>query len=107
MTKTKGSASPTKAAASPKKEAATAVLIVMGYDEHHKPCAARFTGADPDLVAKAAELMDLEVREASSEDLAAVAKKLPVGRLTHPLEVQSTAIQENQWIDARVHEFGL
>jgi hypothetical protein len=53
----------------------------MGYDEHHKPCAARFTGADPDLVAKAAKLMDLEVREASSEDLAAVAKKLPVGRL--------------------------
>ena len=33
--------------------------------------------------------------------------KLPVGRLTHPLEVQSTAIQENQWIDPRVHEFGL
>ena len=33
--------------------------------------------------------------------------KLPVGRLTHPLGVQSTAIQENQWIDARVHEFGL
>jgi hypothetical protein len=29
-----------------------------------KPCAARFTGADPDLVAKAAKLMDLEVREA-------------------------------------------
>jgi hypothetical protein len=53
----------------------------MGYDEHHKPCAARFTGADPDLVAKAAKLMDLEVRAASSEDLAAVAKKLPVGRL--------------------------
>jgi hypothetical protein len=59
----------------------TAVLIVMGYDEHHKPCGARFTGADPSLVAKAAKLMDLEVREASSPDLAAVAKKLPVGRL--------------------------
>jgi hypothetical protein len=53
----------------------------MGYDEHHKPCAARFTGADPNLVAKAAKLMDLEVREVSSEDLAAVAKKLPIGRL--------------------------
>jgi hypothetical protein len=89
MTKTKASSKPaaspkasvasTKAPASPAKEAAA--LIVMGYDEHHKPCAARFTGADPDLVAKAAKLMDLEVREASSEDLAAVAKKLPVGRL--------------------------
>jgi hypothetical protein len=55
MTKAKTSASPkmpaahpTKASASPAKEATA--LIVMGYDEHHKPCAARFTGADPDLV---------------------------------------------------------
>ena len=83
MTKTKASskaaASPAKAPAAPAKE--PAALIVMGYDEHNKPCAARFTGADPNLVAKAAKLMDLEVREASSEDLAAVAKKLPVGRL--------------------------
>jgi len=83
MSKTKASskaaASPVKAPAAPAKE--PAVLIIMGYDEHHKPCAGRFTGADPDLVAKAAKLMDLEVREASSEDLAAVAKKLPVGRL--------------------------
>lgn len=83
MTKAKTSAS--KAPASPKAPAAPAkepaTLIVMGYDEHHKPCAARFTDADPDLVAKAAKLMDFEVRAASSEDLAAVAKKLPVGRL--------------------------
>jgi hypothetical protein len=82
MTKTKPSS---KAPASPKAPPSPAkepvVLIVMGYDEHHKPCAARITGADPDLVAKAAKLMDLEVREASSENLAAVAKKLPVGRL--------------------------
>ena len=82
MTKAKASASPNKekASASPAKESA-ADLIVMGYDEHNKPCAARFTGADPNLVAKAAKLMDFEVREATSEDLAAVAKKLPVGRL--------------------------
>jgi hypothetical protein len=82
MTKTKALSKPAaspKAPAAPAKE--PAALIVMGYDEHHKPCAARFTGADPDLVAKAAKLMDLEVREATSEDLAAVAKKLPVGRL--------------------------
>jgi len=82
MTKTKASSKPAaspKTPAAPAKEAAA--LIVMGYDEHHKPCAARFTGADPDLVAKAAKLMDFEVRAASSEDLAAVAKKLPVGRL--------------------------
>jgi hypothetical protein len=81
MTKTKASASSVKASDSLKKETATAALIVMGYDEHNKPCAAVFTGADPDLVAKAAKLMDFEVREASSEDLADVAKKLPVGRL--------------------------
>jgi hypothetical protein len=80
MTKIKASASPTRASASANKESA-AILIVMGYDEHNKPSAARFTDADPNLVAKAAKLMDLEVREASSEDLAAVAKKLPVGRL--------------------------
>ena len=82
MTKTKASSKP---AASPKAPAAPAkepvVLIVMGYDQQHKPCAARFTDADPDLVAKAAKVMDLEVRAATSEDLAAVAKKLPVGRL--------------------------
>ena len=33
------------------------------------------------LVAKAARLMDLKVYEAATEDLAALAKKLPVGRL--------------------------
>jgi hypothetical protein len=85
MTKAKASASPKgsaspKASTTPAKESA-AVLVVMGYDERNKPCGARFTGADPNLIAKAAKLMDLEVREASSEDLAAVAKKLPVGRL--------------------------
>ena len=56
-------------------------LIVLGYDEHHKPRAARFPAADADLVAKAAQLMDLKVYEAATEDLAALAKKLPVGRL--------------------------
>ena len=35
----------------------------------------------PDLVAKAAQLMDLKVYAAATEDLAALAKKLPVGRL--------------------------
>jgi hypothetical protein len=63
------------------KDPATKVLIVLGYDEQQKPRAAQFTGVDADLVAKAAELMDLEVREAASDDLADIAKKLPVGRL--------------------------
>jgi len=59
----------------------TAPLIVLGYDENYKPRAARFPATDAELVAKAAQLMDLKVYEAASEDLAALAKKLPVGRL--------------------------
>ena len=59
----------------------SAPLIVLGYDEHQKPRAARFLAADAELVAKAAKLMDLKVYEAVTEDLAALAKKLPVGRL--------------------------
>ena len=57
-----------------------APLIVLGYDENHKPRAARFPATDAELVAKA-ELMDLKVYEAATEDLAALAKKLPEGRL--------------------------
>ena len=45
-----------------------APLIVLGYDEHHKPQAAQFPAADADLVAKAARLMDLKVYEAATED---------------------------------------
>jgi len=71
----------TKAKAAAKHSAPAAPLIVLGYDEHHKPQGAQFPAADADLVAKAARLMDLKVYEAASEDLAALAKKLPVGRL--------------------------
>ena len=69
----------TNAAAKP--PAPAAPLIVLGYDEDQKPRAAQFPGADADLVAKAAQLMDLRVYRASTEDLAALAKKLPAGRL--------------------------
>ena len=68
----------TKAIATTKE---SAPLIVLGYDENHKPRAARFPAKDADLVTKAAQLMDLKVYEAASEDLAALAKKLPEGRL--------------------------
>ena len=71
----------TKAKAAAKQSTPAAPLIVLGYDEHHKPQAARFPAADAELVAKAAQLMDLKVYEAATEDLAALAKKLPVGRL--------------------------
>ena len=49
--------------------------------EDQKPRAARFPATDANLVAKAAHLMDLKVYEATTEELAALAKKLPFGRL--------------------------
>jgi hypothetical protein len=73
--------STTKAKAAAKGATASAPIIVLGYDESQKPRAARFPATDAELVAKAAQLMDLKVYEAASEDLAALAKKLPVGRL--------------------------
>ena len=75
MTKTTTKAAPAKQSAS------SAPLIVLGYDENHKPRAARFPATEAELVAEAAQLMDLKVHEAASEDLAALAKKLPEGRL--------------------------
>jgi hypothetical protein len=71
----------TKAHAAAKQSASSALLIVLGYDENHKPRAARFPTTDAELLAKAAQLMDLKVYKAASEDLAALAKKLPEGRL--------------------------
>jgi hypothetical protein len=68
-----------KQSAAPADSAAT--LIVLGYDDEQKPRGARFVDAKPDLVTKAAELMGLKVYQATSEDVAAIAKKLPVGRL--------------------------
>ncbi|MGB7097395.1 MAG: hypothetical protein WBD95_01320 [Xanthobacteraceae bacterium] len=71
----------TKTATKANTAASSAPLIVLGYDEKQKPRGAHFSGADADLVAKAAQAMDLKVYEAASEDLAKLAKKLPVGRL--------------------------
>ena len=73
-----------KAKADTKQSTPAAPLIVLGYDENHKPRAARFPATDAKLVTKAAQLMDLKVYEAASEDLAALAKKLPEGRLYVP-----------------------
>jgi hypothetical protein len=62
-------------------EPTSSVLIVLGYDEEAKPRAARFVDADPDLVGKAAEAMNLDVRPGSSPEVAKAAARLPVGRL--------------------------
>ena len=56
-------------------------LIVLGFDDQQKPRGARFVDAKPDLVTKAADAMGFKVYEASSEDVAEIAKKLPLGRL--------------------------
>jgi hypothetical protein len=71
----------TKAHTAAKQSAPSAPLMVLGYDENQKPRAARFPATDAELVAKAAQLMDLKVYAATNEDLAALAKKLPEGRL--------------------------
>jgi hypothetical protein len=59
----------------------SSVLFVLGYDDQQKPRGARFVDADASLVAKAAQLMDLNVYEAKNGELADLVKKLPVGRL--------------------------
>ena len=61
--------------------AASPPLIVLGFDEQHKPRGARFVDAKPDLVTKAADLMGFKVYQANLPDVADVAKKLPLGRL--------------------------
>ena len=78
---TKPSHKATNAKDNPEKQNGSKVLIVLGYDEQHKPCGARFQGAETKLVTAAAKAMSLNVYEAATDDLAALAKKLPVGRL--------------------------
>jgi hypothetical protein len=59
----------------------TPALIVLGFDEQQKPRGAKFVDAKPELVTKAADVMGLKVYEATAEELAELAKKLPLGRL--------------------------
>jgi hypothetical protein len=70
----------TKRSAAPADNGA-ATLIVIGFDDQQKPRGARFVDAKPDLVTKAAESMGLKVYKTSNPDVAAIAEKLPVGRL--------------------------
>jgi hypothetical protein len=55
--------------------------IVFGADEHAKPRAAKFSAADPELLAKAVETMHLRLVEVADPDLAQFATQLPTGRL--------------------------
>ena len=56
-------------------------VYVLKIDENGKPRGARFDHDNPDVVTKAAELMGLKVYMTSNPDVAAIAQKLPVGRL--------------------------
>ena len=71
----------TKATAGAKQSTPSAALIVLGYDENQKPRAARFTATEAELVTKAAQLMDLKVYQAITDELVALAERLPEGKL--------------------------
>ena len=85
----------TKPNAAAPQSAPSAPLMVLGYDEDQKPRGARFQGADSNLVAKAAQLMDLKVYEATTEELAALAKKLPLGRLSRTFSHQVSTLTKS------------
>jgi hypothetical protein len=55
--------------------------ILAGADEYAKPRAARFSGEDPALLAKAAEAMHLRLVEITEPDVAEIAALSPAGRL--------------------------
>jgi hypothetical protein len=56
-------------------------LIVLGRDDQGKPRAARFPSDQANLVAKAAQAMNLTVGKADGAALGELAKKLPIDRL--------------------------
>jgi hypothetical protein len=57
------------------------VCVLFGADEYAKPRAARFTGEDSELLAKAAASMHLRLVEVDEPEVAEIAAKLPAGRL--------------------------
>jgi hypothetical protein len=59
----------------------TPALIVLGFNDQQKPRGAKFVDSKLDLVTKAADVMGLKVYEATAEEVAELAKKLPLGRL--------------------------
>jgi hypothetical protein len=59
----------------------TKSYILLGADEYAKPRAARFSGEDPALLAKAAETMHLRLIEITEPEVAEIAALLPAGRL--------------------------
>jgi len=69
------------AAAKPKADAAAAKLILAGLDDQGKPHAAWFTEEQADAATLAADIMDMASISVEGDDLAAIAGKLPKGKL--------------------------
>jgi hypothetical protein len=56
-------------------------FVLFGADEFGKPRAAKFAADDKELLTKAAEALHLRLVEVATPEMAAVAAKLPTGRL--------------------------
>jgi hypothetical protein len=56
-------------------------FVLFGADEFAKPRAAKFAADGKELLAKAAEALNLRLVEVTTPDMAAIAAKLPTGRL--------------------------
>ena len=78
-TRAASQATPTKKSAAT--QPPTKSYILLGADEYAKPRAARFSGEDPALLAKAAETMHLRLVEITEPEVAEIAALLPAGRL--------------------------
>jgi hypothetical protein len=78
-------AKPARQAAPPTKtgapKAAMKSYVLFGADEYGKPRAARFAADNPELLAKAAEVLHVRLVEVTTPDMAALTAKLPTGRL--------------------------
>jgi len=57
------------------------ITVLFGTDEHGKPRAAYFEGANPELITKAATAMKLQLLRPITPNQIELAKKLPVGRI--------------------------
>jgi hypothetical protein len=96
-------ARPARQAAPPTKTAApkTALksYVLYGADEYGKPRAARFAAEDPELLTKAAEALHLRLVEVTTPDMAALAAKLPTGRLHASGGGLVPHIKDSQYLD--------
>jgi hypothetical protein len=72
---------PSKPPNSPPADGATPALIMVGLDDRGKPHASWFGPDDTAKAEAAADLMDMALMEIDSDELVAIASKLPQGKL--------------------------